>query len=303
MNDQVLPFNLEINFTYGEAVEIAPGIRRIVANNPSPFTFKGTNTYLLGAGNLAIIDPGPNLDDHFEAIMEAAKGRTITHIILTHTHRDHCDIVPRLTEETGAPLYAFQFPAYDVQGKSGGSTGDAHFNRDLKLDLVLQDQDSITGDGWTLKALYTPGHAPDHLCLSLEERGIVFSGDHVMSWNTSVISPPEGSMSDYIDSLEKLMARDDATYFPGHGGRIENPKRLVKAYLVHRSWRESAILDSVKSGNGKISDITCSIYSDLSDALKPAAERSVWAHLIRLVEMQRIKSEGEPTLDATYYIN
>ena len=302
MNNQTLPFNRELNFTYGEAVEVASGIRRIVANNPSPFTFKGTNTYLIGTGDLAIIDPGPDLDNHFDAIMEATRGRAVTHIILTHTHRDHCDIVPRLTEETGAPLFAFQFPVIKRYDGSGGKTGDTHFSSDLEPDHIIKDQDVIKGQGWNLKALYTPGHAPDHLCFSAVESGVLFSGDHVMSWNTSVIAPPEGSMSDYIRSLEKLMTRDEVTYFPGHGGRIENPKRLVKAYLVHRSWRESAIFDCIKNGKGNISDITNSIYSGLDEAVKPAAERSVWAHIIRLVETQRIKTDDDPTLEATYSI-
>lgn len=300
MSHQTLPFNLEINFDYAKAVEVAAGVRRIVANNPGPFTFKGTNTYLVGNRKIAIIDPGPELDDHLNAIMSAIGGQAVTHIILTHTHRDHCDIVPRLKEMTDAPLYGYPFPAISDPGGRGKTTDEAHFNRELKPDYAVRDQDVIAGDDWTLKAIYTPGHAPDHLCLSMEENGVLFSGDHVMSWNTSVISPPEGSMSDYINSLEKIMTRNDATFFPGHGGRIENPKRLVKAYLVHRSWRENAIMDSVKNGNKNITEITDAIYSDLSDALKPAAQRSVWAHLIRLVELKRIEANGEPTLSATY---
>ena len=211
-------FRTDMNFVYGEPLEVAPGVRRIVANNPSVFTFKGTNTYILGTDTLAVIDPGPEDDAHFDAIMAAAGGRPISHILITHTHRDHVDSLPRLADETGAKIYG-----YGRKSRTEGETkvspnGTEFVDESFSPDVVVRDGDEIGGEGWHVEALFTPGHAPDHLCFAMPEHNLVFSGDHVMGWNTSVVAPPEGNMQDYLASLERMIKRTDNLYFPGHGG-------------------------------------------------------------------------------------
>lgn len=275
-----LTFKTSMAFSYGEPAEMAPGIVRLVANNPSPFTFKGTNTYLVGTSALAIIDPGPEDAAHCAAILEAIAGRPVSHILITHTHRDHIDGLPRVREATGAKVAAYgrQTP---LAGRAG-SSGSEFFEADFSPDIVLRDGDEITGPGWRLKAVFTPGHAPDHLCFAADD-GILFSGDHVMAWNTSVVAPPEGNMGDYLASLERLLERSDAVYFPGHGGRVENPGRTVRAYLLHRRWREQAIVEAIRTGHTQIDEIVRLIYQGLDPRLVNAASLSVQAHVEHLM--------------------
>ena len=295
-----LPFNFEINFVYCEAVEVAPEVHRVVARNPGPFTFKGTNSYLIGRKKLVLIDPGPDLDEHQESLMQALDGRELTHIVLTHSHRDHADGIESLKQATGAKVCSFR-PTHRIMAHvPGWQAEESSYHADFVPDIELEDGDLVEGEGWVLRAIHTPGHAPDHICLELRNRDLVFSGDHVMSWNTSSISPPEGSMSAYISSLETLLARDDELYFPGHGGRIQRPKRVVKAYLLHRGMREKAILDTVEAGNEDVAAITDAIYPDLDESLRRAAEQSVKAHLIRLVELDKIKTEGPVTATSLF---
>lgn len=295
-----LPFNFEINFVYCEAVEVAPEVHRVVARNPGPFTFKGTNSYLIGRKKLALIDPGPDLNEHQESLIQALDGRELTHIVLTHSHRDHADGIESLKQATGAKVCSFR-PTHRIMAHvPGWQAEESSYHGDFVPDIELEDGDLVEGEGWVLRAIHTPGHAPDHICLELRNRDLVFSGDHVMSWNTSSISPPEGSMSAYISSLETLLARDDELYFPGHGGRIQRPKRVVKAYLLHRGMREKAILDTVEAGNEDVAAITDAIYPDLDESLRRAAEQSVKAHLIRLVELDKIKTEGPVTATSLF---
>ena len=287
------PFRKEIEFVYGEAKELAPGIVRIVANNPSPFTYKGTNTYIVGQGrDVMLIDPGPADAAHLAAILRTIGDRTLTHVVITHTHHDHVDGLPALIERTGAKAAGFG-RAVAQPGKTRASpAGGEYVEHDFKPDIVMRDGDRLAGDGFSFQALHTPGHAPDHLCFALEGTKLFFSGDHVMGWNTSVVAPPEGSMSAYFAALERLLDRDDEIYFPGHGGRVYQPQRLVKAYVLHRRMREQSILECIRSGKTTIPEIVAVIYRGLDPRLIKAASLSVAAHVEHLVERGLVRCEG-----------
>jgi glyoxylase-like metal-dependent hydrolase (beta-lactamase superfamily II) len=277
-----LKFNTAMQFAYGIPDAVAEDVARLVAPNAGPLTFKGTNTYLVGRQSLAVIDPGPDSPAHIDAILAAAAGRPITHIISTHAHRDHVDGIAALKAATGAETYAFRRSKIP---EGGGRDTEAEFvGHEFIADVHVEHGDVIEGDGWRLDALHTPGHAPDHLCLAYGARSIVFSGDHVMAWNTSVIAPPEGRMSDYMRSLELLLERDEKLFLPGHGGAIEEPRRTVKAYLLHRKWREQAILDAVSNGTNTIRTLLPVIYRDIDKAVVGAAILSLRAHLDHLAE-------------------
>jgi len=274
-----LTFKADMTHTYGEPSDMAPGVRRIVANNGGPLTFHGTNTYLVGTNSLAIIDPGPDDADHRDAILRAAADKPITHILITHRHRDHVDGTLALKLATGAKTCAFD-KTRSLRGMAVNTpTGRAFIDLDFVPDQDVKDGDVIAGDDWQLKAVHTPGHAPDHLCFALDAEKLLFSGDHVMSWNTSVIAPPEGSMADYIRSLENLLERSDALFLPGHGGRLENPRRAVRAYLLHRKMREQAILDAIRNGNSTVNSLVSEIYSAVPQSVVGAAALSVLAHV------------------------
>ena len=292
-----LSFKTSMAFAYGTPAPMGPGIVRIVADNPGHFTFKGTNTYLVGSTRLAVIDPGPELPAHREAIVRAAASRPITHIITTHAHRDHVDGVKALQDLTGAKTAAYKRTfAPPILAKDGPSGRD-FIDYDFVPDINLKGGDVIEGGDWGLTAIHTPGHAPDHLCFALSGRDVVFSGDHVMAWNTTVIAPPEGRMADYIRSLEILLDRDDQVFLPGHGGRLEAPQRTVKAYLLHRRWREQAILKALKDGAHSIRLIVPEIYQGISPHLLPAATLSVQAHVEHLIEKGLVSSDPPLTPD------
>lgn len=292
-----LPFKRTMEFAYGQPRELAPGIVRLVANNPGPFTFKGTNTYLVGTTDLAVIDPGPDDPAHCEAIMTAVGRRQVTHILVTHTHRDHTGGLERLRQETGAKVCGYgRSPG--APGPVGTSpAGSEYIERDFRPEIVLREGDAISGPGWRLEAVFTPGHAPDHLCFALAQRRVLFSGDHVMAWNTTVIAPPEGNMADYMRSLSRMAARNETLYLPGHGGRIGQPARWVKAYLLHRHWREQMILEAIKSGHATIEQIVSLVYGGIDDRLINAALLSVLAHVEHLIERGLVQCEGPPTFD------
>jgi glyoxylase-like metal-dependent hydrolase (beta-lactamase superfamily II) len=274
-----------MNFAYGVPRELAPGVQRIVANNPGPFTFKGTNTYIVGTGDeLALIDPGPEDTAHRQAILDTIGKRRLGHILITHTHRDHTDGLPALQAATGAKTAAFGRRARERGSKRTSPSGDEFVDQDFTPDIPLTHGSSLAGDGWAFTALHTPGHAPDHLCFALEGTGTLFSGDHVMGWNTSVIAPPEGNMGAYMRALELLGERNDSVYFPGHGGQIGEPQRLVKAFLLHRRMRETAILDCIRQGTNTVNAIVPVIYRDLNPKLLNAAALSVRAHVEHLME-------------------
>ena len=277
-------FRTSMEFSYGVPRELAPGVLRIVANNPGPFTFKGTNTYILGTRQLALIDPGPEDPAHLEAILAAIGGRPLTHILITHTHRDHTDGLPALLSATGAKTAGFGRRARVRGMKATSPSGSEYVDQDFVPDVPLADGDTLAGHGWSIRAIHTPGHAPDHLCFALEGTGILFSGDHVMGWNTSVIGPPEGNMGDYMRALEVLNQRDDRVYYPGHGGQIAEPQRMVKAFLLHRRMREQAVLECIRSGTNTIRAIVPVIYRDLNPKLLNAAALSVQAHVEHLID-------------------
>ena len=291
-----IPFRKEMIFEYGVPREMAPGVQRLVANNPSPFTFKGTNTYILGAGKeLALIDPGPTDDVHFDAIMKVIGPRKLSTIVVTHTHRDHIDGMDRLVAATGAKTCGFGRKARNPGAAGKSPSGGESFDEDFKPDIVMPEGGRLEGEGFALTALHTPGHAPDHLCFALEGTGILFSGDHVMSWNTSIVAPPEGNMNAYMASLDRLLERTDQVYFPGHGGRLMQPQRVVKAFIIHRRMREDSILGCIRDGRSTIEAIVEIVYRGLDSRLVGAASLSVAAHVERLVERGLVLSVGPPT--------
>ena len=280
-----LNFKPDMAFAYGTPTPMGLGIVRLVAPNAGPFTFKGTNTYLVGSTSLAVIDPGPDDESHITAILKAAGSRCITHILTTHAHRDHVDGVARLKAETGAVVCAFPRDPDAARIALASSPSGSYFvDYDFTPDMAVTGGDVITGGDWALSAIHTPGHAPDHMSFALEGRDVVFSGDHVMAWNTSVVAPPEGRMADYIASLEILLDRNDSMFLPGHGGRLEDPQRTVKAYLLHRRWREQAIMQALKSGADTVLRIVPEVYQGTDAKLIPAATLSVLAHVEHLIE-------------------
>ena len=296
---QALNFNRSMDFDYGVAAEVAPGVRRLVARNPGPLTFKGTNTYLVGRREVAVIDPGPNDPIHRRAIVAAAGRGHITHILLTHTHRDHSAGIAALQAETGAITCGFkggdERRAAAVRHAEAKAFLETGFNPNIRLD----DGESLAGHDWSLKAIHTPGHAPDHLCFDLAGSNVMFSGDHVMGWNTSVIAPPEGRMSDYLTSLEKLLLAGidkKELYLAGHGEAVREPQRLVRSYLLHRRMREAMIRDCVQEGLQKVTEITDRVYRNIAPAVLSAARLSVLAHLEHLVEKGLVSCDGEPSL-------
>jgi glyoxylase-like metal-dependent hydrolase (beta-lactamase superfamily II) len=290
-----LKFNTTMSFAYGVPDRLAPAVQRVVAPNAGPLTFKGTNTYLVGARSLAVIDPGPDSEPHRAAILAAAAGRPITHIVATHAHRDHVDGIAALVAATGARTYAYR--RSEIPQGGGGDVDAEYVGHGFSADVHVEHGMTIAGEDWELTALHTPGHAPDHLCLALHDGGVVFSGDHVMAWNTSVVAPPEGRMADYLRSLELLLDRDDKLLLPGHGGPIDNPRRTVKAYLLHRKWREQAILDAVRDGTNTVRSLLPVIYRDLDKAVVEAAALSLRAHLDHLAERGLISCADSSNVD------
>jgi glyoxylase-like metal-dependent hydrolase (beta-lactamase superfamily II) len=275
-------------------------IRRVVAPNAGPFTGDGTNSYLVGASTLTLIDPGPDDAAHADAILAAAAGRPIAQIILTHAHRDHVDGLARLVVLTGARTYAMPRSKIAVTGDGTDTPTGAEFvDHDLRPDVALADGDTIeTGDAHcpAFVAVHTPGHAPDHMCFALAGTPVLFSGDHVMGWSTSVIAPPEGNMGHYLTALEVLIARDETTYLPGHGLGIPDGRRTARAYLLHRQMREQAVLAAIQSGAATIPEIAAEVYSGLAPALWNAALLSVRAHVEHLHEKRLLAFEQPLTL-------
>src|SRR5437868_9932057 len=292
-----IPFRQEIAFEYGRLEPIAPGIRRIVARNPGPFTFKGTGTYVIGEGEVAVIDPGPELEEHIAALVASLADEQVTHILVTHTHRDHSPAAKALKQATGAPTYGFGPHAGGKRGEAGVEEGG---DWDFTPDVVVRDGEAIAGGKWRFEAVHTPGHTSNHLCFALPDSGILLSGDHVMGWSTSVIAPPDGDMAAYMASLDKLLARQDAVYWPTHGPAIPEPKTHVRAFIAHRRERETGILDCLSAGVGDIDAIVKRLYVGLQPGLRRAAGRSVHAHLIDLVGRGIVEGDGPPTLDTHY---
>jgi glyoxylase-like metal-dependent hydrolase (beta-lactamase superfamily II) len=297
MSAPEIPFRKDMQFAYGAAHAVSPLVRRIVARNPSGFTFHGTNTYLVGRGEVAVIDPGPVLDEHVDAIVAAVRGETVTHILLTHTHIDHSPAAAALKDRLGAPVVG----AHPRPLPAGEATVES-IQADFAPDVELWDGDRFAGRGWTLEAVFTPGHMSNHHCFALREEGALFSGDHVMGWNTTIVSPPDGNMGEYLESLRRCIARDDRVYLPGHGPEVANPRPFVRAYLTHRMMREQEILDCLRGGLATVPQMVGRMYAHLPPRMHGAAARSVLAHLEHMVETGRIACEGPPTAAAQYRI-
>lgn len=268
------------NEPYAQAVQISPLVRRVLAYNPSPFSYTGTQTYIVGQGEVAVIDPGPLGDDpaHVEALIRILAGERVVAIMCTHTHRDHSPAAAPLAAATGAPIIG----CAPLVLEDDGPRADASFDATYAPNRVLADGDQLSGLGWTLTTLATPGHTSNHLCFALEEEAALFTGDHVMGWSTSVVSPPDGDMAAYMRSLGLLMTREDQIYYPAHGAPIETPQRLVRGMMGHRKQREGQILRLLDAGVGHIPDMVAQMYKGVDKRLHPAAGRSVLAHLIDL---------------------
>jgi len=294
-------FDLAFEPAYGRAVPIVLGIERMTVNNPSAFTFHGTNSYIVGTSSVAVIDPGPENEEHFAALMAALKGREVTHILVSHTHRDHSPLAKRLKEATGA-LTVGEGPHRAARPLHQGEINPFAESSDMGFqpDIVLADGQSVSGDGWTMTALLTPGHTANHACFALDGTGIVFSADHVMAWATSIVAPPDGSMADYMASLERLLARDDRLFLPGHGGPVKEPASFMRGLRTHRRMRERAVLERIKAGDRLIPDMVKAIYRDTDPRLHGAAALSVLAHLEDLVEKGQVETDGPPALLGAY---
>ncbi|WP_315919343.1 MBL fold metallo-hydrolase [Mesorhizobium sp. SP-1A] len=296
-----LKFDAEFNPAHGEAVAVAPGVLRVTAPNPSPFTFHGTNSYVVGRETLAVIDPGPDDDAHLSALLKAIAGRPVSHIFVSHTHRDHSPLATRLKAETGAVVLA-EGPHRPARPLRIGETNplDAAADMDFRPDIALADRSLVEGDGWALRTVLTPGHAANHAAFALEGTGILFSADHVMAWSTTIVAPPDGAMSDYMASLDRLIARDDRLLLPGHGGAVTAPRTFMRGLKTHRKMRERAILERLRAGDRTIRAIVEAIYRDTDPRLHGAAALSVLAHLEDLVARGLVRSEAEPSLDGVF---
>jgi glyoxylase-like metal-dependent hydrolase (beta-lactamase superfamily II) len=265
-----------VDAPYAKVEQLEPGIARVLAHNPSAFTYTGTQSYLIGEREVAVIDPGPDLAEHTEALVRSIGGRRVVAIMCTHTHRDHSPAARPLAEATGAPIIGCAPLALETVGPRA----DASFDGDYSPDLVLKDADSVTVDGRRIVAVATPGHTSNHLCFAYE--GALFTGDHVMGWSTTVVVPPDGDMAEYLRSLDKLRGRDDRIYYPAHGAPVTKPQQYVRSLIGHRMQRERQILRLVSEQPRPIPDIVAAAYPGLDPRLVPAAGGSVLAHLVDL---------------------
>ena len=274
----------------GRAEQLEPLVRRLLATNPSPYTYTGTETYLVGAGEaIAVIDPGPADPAHIDALLAAIGAAKLVAICCTHTHRDHSPAAGPLAAATGAPVIGCAPLVLDTSGPRS----DAPFDPSYAPDRVLHDGESITGPDWTLTAVATPGHTSNHLCFALEETGALFTGDHVMGWSTSVVAPPDGDMAAYMQSLEKLHGRSDRVYYPAHGPQVDNPQQLARGMIGHRRQRERQILRLLEQAPAPVSGLVPQMYKGVDERLWPAAGQSVLAHLIDLEQRAVVGREGD----------
>ena len=295
----MIPYVRDITFEYGVCDQVSPLIRRVIARNPGPFTFTGTGTYIIGRGQVAVIDPGPDLPEHLEAILAALEpGERVSHILVTHHHSDHSPLAGPLKAKTGAPIYGcavgIQAEESTIRTEAGADLG---FSPDISL---CGGGQIIEGQGWTIEALATPGHTSNHICFGLKEENALFSGDHIMGWSTTVITPPDGDMTDYMESLERVKARGYDVLWPTHGPPIRDVTPFIEAYAAHRRAREAQVLQAVKDGHGKIVEMVPVLYADVDPRLHPAAARSVLGHMIDLVRRGKVVTDGAPGIDSLY---
>ncbi len=296
-----LDFNRTFDPRYGEAVEVAPNVRRLTAANSGPFTFTGTNSFIIGEGRVAILDPGPDDPGHVRALLDAVAGEKLEAILVSHTHRDHSPGARILREATGAPVLAAG-PHVAARPLQAGETNrlDASADHDFMPDEILADGVQIDIGDVRLEAVATPGHTANHLAFALPEAGILFSGDHVMAWSTTIVAPPDGAMGDYMASLERLLARDEQLYLPAHGGPVTDPARYVRGLRAHRKMRERAILERLQKGDRTIAGIVQNIYRDVDPNLHGAAALSVLAHLEELVARGLVATSDTIRLDGAF---
>src|SRR6201994_3457937 len=299
-NDDV-PFNKNFPLKPGIVEEVVPGVRRVLCDNPSPFTFTGPGTYIVGTGNVAIIEPGPDSEAHAKALLDAVRGETVTHILVTHTHRDHSPNTPRIKQATGATVYAegphrASRPRFESEKHNPESGAD----RDFRPDVIVKDGDLIEGTGFELQAVATPGHTANHLAFAWPGRKISFVGDHVMGWSTSIVAPPDGSMIDYMASLDRLPAREEDPYFSRHGPENPPGPRYVRFLIRHRQVREASILHRLAKGETDIPSMVRAIYIGIDPRLMTAAGYSVLAHLEDLVARGVVVTDGDPVITGSY---
>ena len=293
----MIPFVKDFDPEYGVCRRVSPRIRRVVADNPGPFTFTGTGTYIVGNGTVAVIDPGPDDGAHLEALLAAVEGETVSHVLVTHTHRDHAPLARPFADAVGALVLAARPPARETHASGGLDEAE---DQTFRPDVILNDGDRIAGPDWTLETLATPGHASNHLAFALIEENALFSGDHVMGWATSVVAPPDGDMGAYMDSLERVTARGFDTLWPTHGAPVTDVAPFLTAYKAHRLEREAQILARLEAGDRTIAEMVPGLYAAVDQRLWPAASLSVLAHLIDLVRRGIVRSEADPALDGRY---
>ena len=294
----MIPYVRDIAFEYGCCDQLSPLIRRVIANNPGPFTYVGTGTYIVGRDEVAVIDPGPDDPAHLDAILAAIPGERVTHIVITHHHSDHSPLAGPLKARTGAPIYGCAVATPDED--DGGVRMEAGHDAGFRPDVSLCGGGEIAGPGWTLEAIPTPGHTSNHLCYALKEENCLFSGDHIMGWSTTVITPPDGDMTAYLQSLELIRERGFSTLWPTHGAPIREVRPFIDAYIAHRQERMDQITTALASGPARIRDLVPRLYADVDARLHPAAARSMLAAMIHLTRQGVLAADGEPGPDSTY---
>lgn len=298
----MIPFVRDFDFAWGRIDQVSPLIRRVIANNPGPFTFTGTGTYIVGrdapGAAVAVIDPGPLDEAHLAALLDAVRGQTVSHVLVTHTHRDHAPLARPFAEAAGhAPMLAARPPLRTIHASGALDEDD---DETFAPDVILAGGEVVRGDGWTIEALATPGHASNHMAFVLQEENALFSGDHVMGWSTTVVAPPDGDMTDYMASLDAVIARTFDTLWPTHGAPVTDPAPFLEAYRAHRLGREAQVLARLRAGDRTIAEMIPLLYAAVDPRLWPAASLSIWAHLIALVRQGRATAEPEATLQALY---
>ena len=300
MNDDI-PFDKNFTLKPDQVQEVALGVRAMVADNPGPFTYKGTISYIVGSGSVAIIDPGPDDIGHINALLNAVRGETVSHIFVTHTHRDHSPAAAQIKAATGAKVYA-QGPHRPARPLHTGEVRRLDASNDLEFlpDVALGDGETVTGSGWTLQAVATPGHTANHMAYAFKEADLLFAGDHVMAWSTTIVAPPDGAMSDYMASLQKLARRSEPLYLSGHGAPVRDAPRYVQYLIRHRQAREASILHRLAKSAADIPTIVRAVYIGLDPRLVGAAALSVLAHLEELVARGAVATEGPPSLAGIY---
>jgi glyoxylase-like metal-dependent hydrolase (beta-lactamase superfamily II) len=295
-----IPFVRDMEFEYGVPQQVSPLIRRVVANNPGPFTYKGTGVYIVGHGDVAVIDPGPDTPQHLDVLMRATEGERITHILVTHRHMDHSPAAHPLSERTGAKVYASTIPP--KPSECDELRLEAADDHRFEPDIDVKDGERFSGPGWTIEAVATPGHTANHTAYALLEENALFPGDHIMGWSTTIIGPPDGDMTDYLASLAKVRDRNYETLWPTHGPPVREVRPFVQAFIDHRLEREAQVLEQLAQGKRFIKDMVPAMYADVDKRLHPAACHSVLAHVIRLVELGRVACEGPACVDTEYWL-